>query len=209
MKPIDCVVFDIGNVLVRWDPHNLYRRMGYADAATQSIMAETGLPEVNHRQLDAGAPYGATIAGLADRFPQHAEFILAFDRRWTEMVDGALEPNVAVFKWLKQAGYPVHAISNFSREKFDIVRRLFPFLDEFDELVISADVGMVKPDREIFELLIERTNLEPAQSLFVDDSEENIAAAHRIGFDTVLFKHGETDLQAELARRGVGDRTKP
>ena len=207
MAEIDCVVFDIGNVLIRWDPGNLYRRMGYSDATTGSIMAETGLPEINHRQLDIGVPYAATVAALADRFPQHAEFILAFDTRWAEMLDGALEQNVAVFRWLRQTGYPVHAISNFSREKFDVARRLFPFLDDFDELVISADVGLVKPDREIFDLLIERRDLKPARSLFIDDRDDNIAAARWIGFDTVLFKQGETDLFAELARRGVGNGT--
>ncbi len=205
MRQIVCVVFDIGNVLVRWDPRNLYRRMGYADAAMCSIMAETGLPDINHRLLDAGAPYGATIAELANRFPQHAEFILAFDTRWAEMLDGAIEQNVAVLRRLKRGGFPVHAVSNFSREKFNVARRLFPVLDEFDELIISGDVGTVKPDPEIFQILIDRRNLEPGQTLFIDDAAENIAAACRIGFDTVLFKPGETDLYAELVSRGVGE----
>lgn len=209
MEKIACVVFDIGNVLIRWDPRNVYRRMGYTDAATSSIMAETGLGEINHRVLDVGAPFGATLAKLADRFPQHAEFILAFDTRWADMVGGAVDDSVVALRDLRRAGYPVYGLSNFSREKFDVVRVMFPFLDEFDHLVVSADVGMVKPDAEIFELLIERTGLEPARALFIDDSADNIAAAKRIGFDTVLFKQDETDLQAEFARRGVSDGKTP
>src|ERR1700761_6824959 len=98
---IDCVVFDIGNVLLRWSPFNLYRQMGFSDAETTAILAETGLPELNHRVLDAGAPYTETIAGLASRFPKHADFVTAFDQRWEETLGGAIEANVAILRALK------------------------------------------------------------------------------------------------------------
>jgi hypothetical protein len=92
VSQIDCVVFDIGNVLVRWDPRNLYRRMGYSDADTVSILAEIGLLEINHRVLDAGEPFTATLEALIERFPWHAEFIRAFDERWVELRGGAIPP---------------------------------------------------------------------------------------------------------------------
>jgi 2-haloacid dehalogenase len=203
MANIDCVVFDIGNVLIRWDPRNLYRRMGFSDAETALIMAETGLPELNHRLLDAGAPFAETIASLASRFPKHAEFILAFDRRWPEMLDGAIDPNVAVMRSLKATGTPVHAISNFSRAKFDIARGMYPFLDEFDELLISGDVGLTKPDPPIFELLVARRNLVPMRTVLIDDSAPNIETARRLGFATIRFMEHETDLERELQRMGV------
>lgn len=203
LAQIESVIFDIGNVLIRWDPCNLYRRMGFEDAQTRAIMDETGLLEINHRKIDAGAPYEATIAALAARFPQHGEFIRAFDTRWSEMLDGAIAQSVAALKDLKSSGMPVYGLSNFNREKFDIARSLFSFLDLFDELVVSGDVGMVKPDREIYALLIARCDLEPGTALFIDDSAANITTARQIGFDTVLFDKDETDLRAELARRNV------
>lgn len=199
---IDSVVFDIGNVLIRWDPKNLYRQMGYSDARTDAIMVETRLPEINHSELDAGAPYGETCERLAANFPQHAEFILAFHTGWPQMLGGAITENVTIQAELRQAGMPVHAISNFSREKFEIARVEFPFLDHFDELVVSGDVGMVKPDAAIFKLLIERSGIAPARSIFIDDSAANIATAQELGFLTVHFAEGRTDLRRELKALG-------
>ncbi|MGD9805924.1 MAG: HAD family hydrolase [Hyphomicrobiaceae bacterium] len=203
MQNVDTVVFDIGNVLIRWDPHNLYRRMGLTDVEIAAFMAETALAEVNHRRLDAGAPFTETIAELASRFPHHEELIHAFDRRWPEMLDGAIESSVAILHSLLAAGIPVHAMSNFSRTKFDLARSVFPFLDEFDDLVVSGDVGHVKPDPEIFELLITRCDLMPARTLYIDDSAPNIETARRLGFVTILFDEHQTDLAAELSRLGI------
>jgi 2-haloacid dehalogenase len=200
---IDVAVFDIGNVLIRWDPCNLYRQLGYADAVTAAVIAETGLAAINHRELDAGAPFAPTITALAARFPHHAAFVQAFHARWEEMLGGAIDASIALVDELKAAGVPVHAITNFSREKFDIARARFPVLDRFDELIVSGDVGMVKPDAEIFELLISRRRLTPARAVFIDDSAANIATARRIGFATIHFTEGETDLRAELAGLGL------
>ena len=203
MRQIDCVVFDIGNVLVRWDPRNLYRRMGYPDAETTSILAEIGLLEINHRVLDAGGRFAATLEPLVVRFPQHAEFIRAFDTRWVELLGGAIGATVAIFERLKQAGVPVHALSNYNREKFDIARTHFPFLNAFDELLLSGDVGLVKPDAEIFELLIRRSGLDVGRTVFIDDSADNVATANQLGFATIHFKETATDLRAELLHLGL------
>ena len=200
---IDCVVFDIGNVLVRWHPRNLYSRMGYPEQETTSILAEVGLLELNHRVLDAGGAFGASLEPLVERFPQHADFIRAFDTRWVELLGGAIAPSVAIFESLKQAGAPVHAISNYNREKFDIARALFPFLNTFDELVLSGDVGLVKPDAEIFELLIRRRHLDVSRTVFIDNSVDNVATADRLGFATIHFNETTTDLRAELLRLGL------
>jgi len=200
---IDCVVFDIGNVLVRWDPRNIYRRMGYSDADTASIVAEIGLFEINHRVLDAGGAFAATLEPLCDRFPHHAQFIRAFNARWVESLGGPIEDNVEILLRLKGAGVPVHAISNYNREKFEITRALFPFLDAFDELVLSGDVGLVKPDREIFELLIRRRGLDVGRTVFIDDSLANVAAADKLGFATIHFEETVTNLRTELLRLGL------
>jgi 2-haloacid dehalogenase len=203
VRQIDCVVFDIGNVLVRWDPRNLYRRMGYADAETTSIIAEIGLLEINHRVLDAGGAFHSTLETLVTRFPQHAKFIRAFDARWIELLGGAIDDSRDTMQALKSIGVPVHAISNYNREKFDIARTLFPFLNDFDELVLSGDVRLVKPDAEIFELLIRRRNLEVGRTVFIDDAAANVATADHLGFLTIHFKESTTDLRAELRRLGL------
>jgi len=203
VNQIDCVVFDIGNVLVRWDPRNLYRRMGYSDADTVSILAEIGLLEINHRVLDAGEPFTAILDALIERFPRHAEFIHAFDERWVELLGGAIPATVAILKALKEAGVPVHAISNYNRVKFDIARTLFPFLDDFDELILSGDVGVVKPDPEIFRLLIRRRDLDVRRTVFIDDSVDNVATARQLGFATIHFNEATIDLRTELLRVGL------
>jgi len=200
---INCVVFDIGNVLVRWDPRNLYRRMGYSDPETAAILTEIGLLEINHRVLDAGKPFPATLQLLVERFPRHAEFIRAFDIRWVESLGGAIPSSVAIFQRLKQAGVPVYALSNYNRQKFDIACELFPFLMTFDELVLSGDVGLVKPDAEIFELLIGRCGLDVGRTVFIDDSIANVATAARLGFATIHFNEKTTDLGVELLRLGL------
>ena len=98
---------------------------------------------------------------------------------------------------------PVHALSNYNREKFDIASELFPFLKAFDQLVLSGDVGLVKPDAEIFELLIRRCGLDVSRTAFIDDSIANVAAAARLGFATIHFNEKTTDLAAELIRLGL------
>jgi 2-haloacid dehalogenase len=203
MSGINCVVFDIGNVLVRWDPRNLYRRMGYLDRETAAILTEIGLLEINHRVLDAGAQFSATLEPLVECFPRHAEFIRAFDLRWAESLGGTIDGSVAIFHRLKQAGVPVHALSNYNRQKFDIACELFPFLRTFDELVLSGDVGLVKPDAEIFELLISRCGLDVGRTVFIDDLIANVATAARLGFATIHFNENTTDLAAELLRHGL------
>jgi 2-haloacid dehalogenase len=177
--------------------------MGYTDAMTASILAEIGLLEINHRVPDAGGPFGATLDCLATRFPQHAEFIRAFDTRWVELLGGAIDVSVVVMRALKRIGLPVHAISNYNRQKFDIARTHFPLLNEFDELLLSGDVGIVKPDAEIFELLIRRCNLDVGRTVFIDDSAANVATADRLGIATIHFNESTTDLRAELLHLGL------
>ncbi|HRD74536.1 MAG TPA: HAD family phosphatase [Hyphomicrobiaceae bacterium] len=206
-NPFDCVVFDVGNVLIRWAPQNLYRKLGYSDEATASVLAETKLLEVNHRELDAGAPFGPTLERLARRFPQHAAFISAFDRRWMDMLGGAITPNVAILAALRRAGIPVHAITNFSREKFDETRRVFAFLDTFDECVVSGDLGLVKPEPEIFEHLVLKRGLAPARAVFIDDSAANIATAVGLGFKAVHYAEATVDLAHELQHLGMPSST--
>jgi 2-haloacid dehalogenase len=201
-KPIEAVVFDIGNVLIRWDPRNLYRRMGLDDAASARMMAETGIVAMNH-EFDRGKPFAEGIAELVGRHPRYATYLEAWDRRWTEMLDGAIDGNVALMADVRRAGLPLYGLSNFSREKFDIARGLFPFLDRFDHLVVSADVRLIKPDREIFDHLVAATGCNPATSVFIDDSAPNIATARALGFHTIHVETEQVPVRERLQTLGV------
>jgi 2-haloacid dehalogenase len=110
-----------------------------------------------------------------------------------------------IFGKLKRAGVPMHAISNYNREEFDIARLHFPFINDFDELVLSGDVGVVKPDPEIFELLVRRRNLDVGRTVFIDDNIANVVTADQLGFATIHFDEKTTDLRAELLRLGLKD----
>ncbi len=199
---IDCVVWDVGNVLIRWDAHNLYRQRGMQPSEIAAFLAETELLQHNI-ELDRGGSFAEVTTALAARFPHHREHLLAFDHDWPLALDGAIDSSVAVLGQLRAAGVPCHAISNFNREKFDTARGLFPFLDTFDELIVSADVQLLKPDPTIFQVLLDRRGLNAARALFIDDSAANIAAAHRLGFQTHHFNEATSNLAAELRHYGL------
>lgn len=201
---IDTVIFDIGNVLIRWDMHNLFRRMFDDDGAIAAFLAETRLVEINHHQFDAGQPYTAGIEAMVARHPRHAEALRAFDSRWTECLDGAIEANVAVLRDLQQAGVTTHAISNFSVEKFPVACRLFPFLTTFDETIVSGAVKLVKPDPAIFRLLLDKRRIDPARAVFIDDTAVNIAIARSLSLETVHYvESAGVDLRERLRALGV------
>ena len=195
------VVFDIGNVLVRWDPRNLYRKMfGGDDDAMEQFLA-TACTNEWFAELDAGA-IAPQVAARVAAWPHFREHIEAFDTRWLETLDGAIAENVALFAQLKEQGRKVFGITNYPADKFDLSRPHYPFFDWFDGVVVSGREGLVKPDPRIFTLLLHRYSLRAQDLVFVDDSLKNIAAAQAVGMDTIHFVPG-VDLADELRRRGV------
>ncbi len=183
---IDNVIFDIGKVLIRWEPEKLYRTMFRDDAEVAAFLDETGLL-VQNVEFDRGKPFADGIAELVARHPHHADALQAFDSRWIETLNGPIPEAVDILAALRKAGVPTYAITNFSRGKFELALDEFPFLDRFDDIIVSADVKLVKPDPKIFRLLIERQELDPARTLFIDDSAKNIATAQDLGLAVHLF----------------------
>jgi 2-haloacid dehalogenase len=202
-RPEDpALVFDLGGVLVDWDPRHLYRKLFSGDeAAMERFFVEVSLREWNERQ-DTGRPFAEAVEELVARFPQREALIRAFHERWPETVAGEIPGTVAVLADLRRAGYPLFALSNWSAETFPLARPRFPWLDWFDAIVISGEVRAAKPDPRMFEALLERTGRPAGACVFVDDSEANIEAALRLGFDAVRFESPER-LREELARRGI------
>lgn len=189
-------VFDVGGVLLDWNPRHLYRKM-FDDADAMEHFLTTVCTREWNLQLDAGRGYANGIAELVERFPDQADLIRAYDERWPEMVAGVIEGTVEILETL-QAGYrPVYAITNFSAEKFALSRALWPFLDAFDGVVVSGEVKALKPQPEIFRILFERHDLTPSDCLFIDDVPANVAGAEAVGM------HGHHFTSPERLRRDL------
>lgn len=202
MNPKPAIVFDLGGVLIDWNPRYLYRQLFAEDeAAMERFLAEVCTSEWNARQ-DAGRPFAEAAAELVARHPELAEPINAFFDRWPEMVAGEITGTVAILTELKRAGYPIYALSNWSAETFPHARSRFDFFDLFDHLVISGEIKLVKPDRAIFDHLLAATGRRADECIFIDDSRPNVEAARSLGFDAIHF-HSPEQLRAQLAQRGV------
>jgi 2-haloacid dehalogenase len=199
----EAVVFDLGGVLIDWDPRRLYRKLLADEAAVEEFLATITTAEWNAEQ-DRGRPFAEAVAELVERHPDHAAAITAYHERWPEMLGGEIPGTVALLAELRDAGVPLYALSNWSAETFRLTRDRFPFLAWFDGLVVSGEEGVIKPDRRIFELLLERFGLVAAATLFVDDSPANVAAARAVGMDAVRFRDAAA-LRRDLAARGLLD----
>lgn len=195
------VVFDLGGVLIDWDPRHLYRELFEDPDEMESFLAEVTTVEWNSHQ-DAGRPWAEGIEILAAEHPERRELIEAFHRRWPEMLAGEIPGTVDVLADLRAAGVPLFALSNWSAETFPFARERFDFLAWFEGIVISGEVGVNKPDPRIFEHLVERFGVEPAAALFIDDSPANIDVATALGFHAIQFTDA-TALRRELVRLGL------
>ena len=193
------IIFDLGGVLIDWNPRYLYRKLFAGDErAMEKFLAEICTPQWNEEQ-DAGRPFAEAVSALVNRHPEHGDLIRAFWDRWPEMIAGAIEPAVAVMAELKAAGYPLYALSNWSAETFRLTRPLFAFFDWFEEIIISGEVRLIKPDPRVYGLLLEKIGRPARDCFFIDDSVTNVAAARELGFRTILFQSPE-QLRAELSR---------
>jgi 2-haloacid dehalogenase len=199
------VVFDLGGVLIDWEPRRLYRRIFAEEAAMERFLAEVCTPAWN-AELDRGRPFAEAVAELAARHPEHAAAIRAWHERWIEMIGGPIAGTVALLERLATRGTPLVALSNWSAETFPLVHRqeAFRFLDRFERIFLSGELGMIKPEPGIFEHLLAATGRPAERCFLIDDSAANIAAAGRLGFATHRFRSPEL-LAEDLRSRGLLD----
>jgi len=196
------IVFDFGKVLVDWDPRYLYRKLfPDDDTAMERFLEEIDFMNWNLQQ-DAGRPFAEGVAELCGRFPGYCDLIQAYDERWEESLGGPIWPTVEVLSRLKEAGYPLYGLSNWSDEKFRLVCAQYPFFDWFDDILLSGTVRLVKPDERIFRLLLERIGRPAGECLLIDDSAPNVEAARALGFEVIHFQSA-AQLEAELSRREI------
>jgi 2-haloacid dehalogenase len=198
---IDAVVFDLGGVLIDWNPRHLYRKLFDDETRMEHFLTEICSPGWNV-SLDAGRPFDDGIAELLCRHPEEGHLIRAWKERWEEMLAGPIHGTVAILEELHAAGMALHALTNWSAETFPIGRKRFSFLDRFRTILVSGQERLVKPDPRIFHLLVERTGVVPQRTVFIDDSEKNADAAARVGFQAIRFSDPQ-DLRARLADLGV------
>ncbi len=196
------IIFDFGGVLVDWNPYHVYRPLFNGDdQAIDRFLDEIGFDEWN-LEMDRGRPFAEGVAELSQQFPHYADLIRAYDEQWEKSVTGFIEPTVNVLRALKQAGYPLYGLSNWSYEKFQLVHHRYTFLDLLDGMVISGQVKMIKPNPRIYHLLLEKIGKPAEQCVFIDDSEKNIRAARALGFQTIHYQSPE-QMQTELKQLGV------
>ncbi|MDQ1485571.1 MAG: 2-haloacid dehalogenase [Actinomycetota bacterium] len=200
-EPFTAAVFDLGAVLIEWDPRHLYRTLFADEAAMEEFLATVCTPEWNAEQ-DRGRTLAAATAVLVEKHPQHAELIEAYYGRWDEMLGAPIAGTVQIAHELRAAGLRLVALSNWSAETFPRARHRLTFLDEFDAVLVSGTVGLIKPDPAIYQLLIQRHDVDPAHALFVDDSAKNVEAAAAVGFDAIRFQSPD-QLRADLTARGL------
>ena len=193
------VLFDLGGVLIDWNPRHLYRKLIEDETTMEWFLAEVCHTTWNEEQ-DRGRSFAAAIEEAASRHPDHRPLIEAYFARWAEMMAGEIEGAVAVLAELKDAGHELHALTNWLAETFPFARERFAFLDWFESILVSADVGLIKPDPAIFQLLLERIGRTPAECIYIDDNARNIAAAAALGFDAIAFE-GAAQLRDALGRR--------
>jgi HAD superfamily hydrolase (TIGR01509 family) len=195
------VVFDVGNVIVRWDPRTLYAKI-FPDPVERDWFLANVCTMAWHTRHDAGVSFADNRAPLVAAFPQHEAAIAAWEQRWWEMFSGAIPETEAAIEAMAARGVPMIGLTNMSAETTDRTFAMSPAFARLNDMVVSGAVGLVKPDPRIFALTAARAGLAPSELLFVDDSRRNIDAAAALGFDVHLFDDPST-LQPALAARGL------
>jgi 2-haloacid dehalogenase len=195
------VVFDLGGVLVDWDPRYLFRQLLSDEAAVESFLAEVCTPEWNAEQ-DGGRSWAEGVAEASARFPEHAELVAAYDERWWETIGGQIDGTVEVLRELRESGVGLYAITNWSAEKFDLTFPRFEWLSWFDGIVVSGHERIVKPNRRIYQILLDRYGIDPASAVYIDDIEFNVEAARDLGMTGLVFTTPQR-LRADLEELGL------
>jgi 2-haloacid dehalogenase len=186
MSQPQAVIFDIGNVLTRWQPEAFYDRV-IGEDRRRALFAEVDLHRMNDI-VDEGALFRETIYDWADRIPHwQAEIRLWYDR-WIELASPRIEGAIALQRALRAKGVPVFALTNFGKYSFEEALPKMDFLTDFDRLYVSGRMGVIKPDPRIYEMVEDDCGLPPASLLFTDDRADNITAAARRGWRTHQFE---------------------
>ena len=197
---IDTVIFDLGNVLIPFNPRWLFRTMLPDEASIDAFFAETGFDAWN-AQMDAGLPFADGIAAHGEKFPHYRSLFEAFFERWHETVGQPIAESIDIFRTLRQRRIRTYALTNFSAETWPLAVARFPFLNDFDGTVVSGIEGLIKPDPAIYRLLMQRHAITPSRAIFIDDRLENVESARTLGLHGIHFVE---PVAVRLALRELG-----
>jgi 2-haloacid dehalogenase len=195
------IVFDLGGVLIDWDPRHLYRRYFEDEAAMETFLSTIVTPEWN-RGLDGGRGWEEAVSSLTREHPEHADLIAAYRDRWDEMLGGPIHGTVKILSELRSAGYEIHALTNWSAETFPKALERYPFLGWFQDIIVSGEERLAKPDPRLYRVLLDRIGRSAEHCIFIDDGSANVDAAAALGFDAILFRSPE-QLGRALAERDI------
>jgi len=198
---ISTVVFDFGGVLIAWDPRHLYRKIFDDPAEMEWFLAEVCNGAWNLAQ-DEGRPWADAEAEAIARHPGYATQIRAYRARWHEMVPGPIAGSVTLLERLAEAGVPLYAITNFAADTLRETREKYTFFRHFRGIVVSGEVGLLKPDPAIFRRLADDHGVELSSALFIDDVAKNVAAAGAAGMQAIHFS-SPAELEDRLVALGV------
>ncbi len=192
------IIFDLGGVLIDWDPRYLYRKLFDTEAEVEDFLTRICTHDWNEQQ-DAGRPFAEGIALLTEKHPEQRHLIEAYFDRWSEMLGGAHDGTVEVLDELRGRDVRLFALTNFSAETFPVARQRYEFLSWFEGILVSGEEGMKKPDPRIFRLLAERFDLTLEGAAFIDDVPKNVEAARRLGVHAIHFT-SPPELQRDIDR---------
>jgi 2-haloacid dehalogenase len=198
---ITTVVFDLGGVLIDWDPRHLYRQLFSDPQEMEVFLRDVVSPDWNAQQ-DAGRTWVEATAELLERHPDHEEMIRAYTERWADMLAGPIEGTVDILRDVRDRGHRVYALTNWSAETFPRALGMFPFLDWFEGIVVSGTERLTKPDPEIWHRLVARYAIEPTQAVYIDDMPHNAEVAAELGFHAIRFED-PAQLRARLVELGA------
>ena len=202
MATIDTVVFDLGGVLIDWNPEYLYKQIIPDEAERRWFLSNITTPDWNEEQ-DAGRSLEEGTELLVRQYPEHERSIRVFYDRWKEMLGGPIHETVEIFRHLKEESkVRLYALTNWSAETFPIALELYEFLHWFDGRLVSGAENIRKPSPEIYTLLIERFGIDPTKAVYVDDNLRNVIPARELGFYGIHFQ-SPAQFQQELAMLGV------
>jgi 2-haloacid dehalogenase len=199
---INTIIFDIGGVLIDWNPRYLYRKIFKTEDEITWFMENVCTSDWNEHQ-DAGRPFAEATAELVARFPEHEAAISAWYGRWTETIGGHISGTVDILEDLKkEKNHRLYALTNWSAESFPWAFENFKFLSLFEGIVVSGTEKTRKPFPEFYKILLDRYNVDPATALFIDDSARNVEGARKVGLNTIQFLSAG-QLREDLREMGV------
>ncbi len=203
MSTVNTIIFDLGGVLIDWNPKYVYREVFNGDEEKVDWFLDTICTMDWNVAQDAGRTFRDATDFLIQQHPQYEEWIRIYYDRWEDMLGGPIQDSVELLNKLKEINtHRLYALTNWSAESFPVAIKRYPFLQHFEGILVSGEEKMRKPFAEIYELMLQRYQLEASSTVFIDDNQENILGARAIGMKAIQYKNSQ-QLINELNHLGV------